>query len=559
MRDFAILCRVQVLGLLNSLAPGSRRKARGGRAARIGAAVLGYILLAGICAVYLFLMGYGLASVGLAAAIPVFAVLAGALGGVGFAFAKTRGTLFGLTDFDHVMALPVPRRTVVASRLASLYLAAIVTSALLAAPLYVAYFMVVGASVPSALCAAVAIVLAPAIPVSIAVFASFGLTALAARFRHANAAYIVLTLAFITALVIGIYGVSFSLPGKGDPAAMQIMTDFASAASQGVGAMWPPAAWAAAAVSDGSLGALAAFVAVSLIVPALTLEIIQRNYLTLNGLLVARSHASEGRRSSKEALGATGRAHARSPFQTLVMKEFSTMVGVPAYAINCLFGYVFLIVIAIALSIVGLKDILLSGSVDGVDLSSQDVAAAFDHIMILVPWAFAFFATMSPTAACSVSMEGRGAWIMATLPVSPRTILGSKLAANALPIAATLILCSGILVVSGQIPPIAAAEIVVLGYGIFHLIACVALCLDARRPNLSWSSPNEVVKRGLPVMVSVFGGMALGLGGGVGMMLLSTAIGITAAHAATLVVGVVAGILGQLVFQHACRTTTFQL
>ena len=98
-----------------------------------------------------------------------------------------------------------------------------------------------------------------------------------------------------------------------------------------------------------------------------------------------------------------------------------------------------------------------------------------------------------------------------------------------------------------------------LGYGIFHLIACVALCLDARRPNLSWSSPNEVVKRGLPVMVSVFGGMALGLGGGVGMMLLSTAIGITAAHVATLVVGVVAGILGQLVFQYACRTTTFQL
>lgn len=565
MHDFVILCRVQLLGLLNSLAPGHRNRGKRTTEGRIALAALGYVVLAALCVGYLFMMGCGLVALGLANAIPVFAVLAGALGGVGFAFAKTRGTLFELTDFDHVMALPVPRRTVVASRLASLYLASVATSILLAGPLYAAYFLETEVTVPGVVCAAVTVVLAPAIPVSIAVFASFGLTALAARFRHANSAYIVLTLALITALVVGIYGFSFAMPRQDDAAAMAMVTSLASTASSGIATFWPPANWAASTVTSGSVVSLLLFVGLSLAIPALTLEVIQRNYLALNGMLVART----GRRSGPTQRTRAGQAartdaaasvsmRSRTPFQALLRKEFATMVGVPAYAINCLFGYVFLIVIAIALSVVGLRDLLLSGVIDGVDLSEQDVDAALGQIMLIVPWMFAFFATMSPTAACSVSMEGRGAWIMETLPIPPRTVLGAKLAANAIPVAAVLALCAGVLLGTGQIAPVTALEILVVGFGGFYLVTCIALHLDARNPNLDWSSPNEVVKRGLPVMVCVFGGMAIGFGGGAGTMLLSAVTEVTVGHAATLAFGTVAIVAGQLIFEHTCRTATLQ-
>ena len=63
---------------------------------------------------------------------------------------------------------------------------------------------------------------------------------------------------------------------------------------------------------------------------------------------------------------------------------------------------------------------------------ARDYDAVSGIVTNLLPWAFVFCAIMSPSAACSVSMEGRSAWLMATAPLPVRTVLGAKLAANAL-------------------------------------------------------------------------------------------------------------------------------
>mgnify|MGYP006923435357 CR=1 FL=1 len=65
-----------------------------------------------MAAVVLFASAYsagvaqGLVQIGLAEAVPLVAVLVGAIAGAVAAFLKTNGVLFGFKDYDLVMSLP---------------------------------------------------------------------------------------------------------------------------------------------------------------------------------------------------------------------------------------------------------------------------------------------------------------------------------------------------------------------------------------------------------------------------------------------------------------------
>ena len=108
MNGFALLCRVQVLALVNSLAPERQGSKRRSRTARLALAGVVAIALGALMAAYVALMGMGLVAMGLTEVIPAFALVVGSLAGIVFAFMKARGTLFGLADWDHVMSFLPP-------------------------------------------------------------------------------------------------------------------------------------------------------------------------------------------------------------------------------------------------------------------------------------------------------------------------------------------------------------------------------------------------------------------------------------------------------------------
>ena len=542
MRTFLILMRVQMHALVRSLTPGSRR---------IGMAltVLLGVLLVGFAALYLAVLGLTLVGFGPGSALPAFAVALSALAGVVFTFLKANGTLFGLTDFDLVMSLPVPRRTVVAARVTALYTSAMFMGAVASVPLWAVYLACVACSPWAITCAVLSVLLAPAVPTAIATFLAFGVNALASRFRHANLVYIVISLIAFTALVVVLYGFSFTAGADGD-AAMEQLAGGLAAMSSLLSLGWPPAAWMGDAVSNGSVAALAAFIGVSLAVPALALEIMQRNYLRINAALTA--HARGRALTAGELRHRSGRT--ASPFKAIVLKEFRTLLGIPSYAFNCLFGYLFMLVIAVALSVVGLEGMLGSGVIDGVELSAAEYRAISGIVANALPWAFVFCGIMCPSAACSVSIEGRNAWVLAAAPLPARTILGAKLASNALPVAATLAVSALVLLVSGQVDALGVVEVLVTGFGAFFLMVNIGLSSDARKPNFSWMSPNEVVKRGFPIMIVVLGGMVLAFGGGAVSFVLSLNLGVAAGVLWNLGIGMLGMLGGWLVFRFTCRT-----
>lgn len=545
MRSFLILVRVQALALAHSLRPQGSRSWHG--AARCLVA-LAYIALSAVIALYLALLGVALMSFGIADAIPAFAVAMGALGGAAFTFLKANGTLFGLNDFDLVMALPVPHRTVVAARSATLYVSAALTGALFALPLWAVYLLLVNPTPWAVLCCAVSLALAPAIPTALAVFLAFGISAAASRFRHANIAFVILSLAGLSVLLVAIYGFSFTANANGGEAMIAQIGGGLGAVREAIFSAWPPAGWVARACEDASPAALGAFIAASLAVPAIALEIVQRGYLSINAALTS---GLRGRALSGEELRHRS-ARTATPFIALLRKEYRTLLGIPAYAFNCLFGYLLMIGIAVAASIIGLDALLASGAIEGVTLDTETYRAYAGIVANVLAWVFAFCAITSPSAACSLSIEGRSAWVCATAPVPARTILRAKLASNALPVAGALCASAVILLACSQVDPVGALQIVLTGFGAFYLMVNIGMAIDVRQPNYSWVSPNEVVKRGLPITVTVIGGMGLAFAGGAATVGLSLSVGALAGTLSNLAVGIAGIGAGELLFRHTC-------
>lgn len=497
-----------------------------GRARLLGAAAL-VVLLAGMAVAYMWLLGGSMVAVGAAEAIPALAALAGSLAAVALVFVKAPGTVFGCRDYDLVAALPVPTRVVVVARTAPLYGFAAALSALMSAPLYAAYFSA-EPSGPAAVATAVALsVLAPLAPAAVATLASLALTSVAVRFRHAGAVQLALSALLVAAVLAGSLALGRASSGVDDAAALAAMGNVAGALSAAVASAYQPAAWAAAAVREGSAAGLLAFAALSLALPALVTLALAACYPSVNA--AATSGPRRGARPVATSRGAA------SPLRALTVKELRRIGSMPFYALNDCAGLLLMVAASVAISALGVDALLASGVVDGVRLDAQAVAAMRSQVDAALPWVFGFCGAMSLTAGPSVSLEARASWLMLTAPVGAGTVLGSKLLANVV-LGGVAAAVSAVALLAGGTAPLLALQCFVSAVGMLAGFASLALAIDASRPNLSWTSPSEVVKRGLPVMVGSIGGVLASFG----LAFLSVTAAGALGHAASVAVNLAA-------------------
>ena len=497
-----------------------------GRARLLGAAALAALLVA-VAVAYLWALGSGMVAAGAAGAIPALAALVGSLAAVALVFVKAPGTVFGCRDYDLVAALPVPTRVVVVARTAPLYGFAAALSALMSAPLYAAYFSAEPSGPAAVATAAVLSVLAPLAPAAAATLASLALTSVAVRFRHAGAVQLALSALLVAAVLAGSLALGRASSGVDDAAALAAMGNVAGALSAAVASAYQPAAWAAAAVREGSAAGLLAFAALSLALPALVTLALAACYPSVNA-----AATSGPRRRARSAATSRGAA---SPLRALTVKELRRIGSMPFYALNDCAGLLLMVAASVAISALGVDALLASGVVDGVRLDAQAVAAMRSQVDAALPWVFGFCGAMSLTAGPSVSLEARASWLMLTAPVGAGTVLGSKLLAN-VALGGVAAAVSAVALLAGGTAPLLALQCFVSAVGMLAGFASLALAIDASRPNLSWTSPSEVVKRGLPVMVGSIGGVLASFG----LAFLSVTAAGALGHAASVAVNLAA-------------------
>lgn len=279
MKPFILLLKIQLLGLfgINKTLHADPAKAK--RTLALAALVVAAVVL--FASAYSAGVAQGLVQIGLAEAVPLVAVLVGAIAGAVAAFLKTNGVLFGFKDYDLVMSLPVPTSSVVLSRIASLYAMSLLFGVLVMVPAFAVYASAAGVSAVGVACMALSIVLAPLLPLAAAVVLAVLIAAVSSRFKHANVAVIVLTLAATLAAVFG----SFALSGQSDDLAA--LSALGAQLTGQLAAIFPPAAWATAGIVQGDLVQFAAFAAVNIAAAAAVFALVVRLFVPVNSLLMS--------------------------------------------------------------------------------------------------------------------------------------------------------------------------------------------------------------------------------------------------------------------------------
>lgn len=500
MGKLGLLLKVQAQGLfgINRLLHEDDRSGR----LRLVVVAAAVVAVAAFMGFYGYKVAQSLVLVGAANAIPVLAVALGGLAGVGVAFLKANGQLFGFSDFDLVMSMPVPTWQIVVSRLASLYGMNLLFALVLMGPMLGVYGVAAGIGWASWCVVVVLVVLAPALPMAVAVVIAYAIAALATRMRYAKVAMGLLTLVLAVGIVVGIMAVSGRPTISQSTLPAEELGRLGDLLSSMVGSFYPPALWGGRGLVEGSLPLLGLFVLVSVVPMAAVVALMSHWFLAINaGLMLGET---------------SGRVRARvlrpqSPFAAMVGKELRLIVNTPIYLTNTAVGPLLAIAAAVGLVVAG-PQVLASGLQGDVPASVQ---ATIERLAtMLIPWLLGLCVAISSTSASSVSLEGSARWVMQTIPVSVATIVGAKAAANLVLSVPACLLAAVIVAVGLQQDLLQTAVLLAVPLSGALFASCCGVWLDVRKPRYDWTTPYEVVKRSVAVVITLFAGMLLMIGGG---------------------------------------------
>ncbi len=448
-------------------------------------AITGVAVIVVIVAVYGWMSGVMTArmiGLGIDPAIPFLMISAlSSLFALVMAFAQGSATLSGFADFDTLMGMPVKTFTVVLARFSALYLVELVYAAAYLLPcgaVYAALKSPVWWFYPAFV---LMLLVLPMLPIAVGSGLDLLLSAAFAKSKYKKG----VTSAIKMILLLGFVVFAYMLPNLSN-SFMTAPAETAGLASR----IYPPAGWFAKGATGDPLYALL-FFGVSAAVCALFLLILDRTFLPLHGRLTAGYHVENYRIGTLKRTGA---------FSALFRVERKRFFGSTAWVINTGFG-------ALLLLALGVAGAALSGT-----LSRLIRAIALDaYVATILTGLLTFCATVAPTTAVAISMEGKELWIAKTLPVSAKLWLRAKLLMNLVLMGPALLISTALLAIFYRSCFDAWS---VLGLFLTPTSALLfstvtGIFVNAKMPRLSWKSDAEVVKQSGSVLAMMLIGFVL--------------------------------------------------
>jgi ABC-2 type transport system permease protein len=313
-----------------------------------------------------------------------------------FTFAQGLGTVFRSRDNELLMSLPIGPGVIAGSRIITVYLQDLLILTALVLPGLLIYGHL--AAVPGRVWPMLLLspLLGAMIPLSAGTLLGAGAAFFLAGFRRRNGLTIVLGMAALLAITVLSFNMRFTDNG-------QILT-FAMGLSEWFLGYYPPARFYNRGLLDGSLAGFGVFALLSAASLGVCVLIIARLYRPLYGIL----GAEPGSRSF-----GTGVPRPSAPFRALYRRELRRFFASPPWVLNTCAGAALLLALGIALC-----------------LWEPGAIPDFFRRSATLPFVPALFVVTGSTTAASISLEGKGRWILASLPVPAAVIYGAKIAAN---------------------------------------------------------------------------------------------------------------------------------
>ena len=486
MKNYWILTRVMLKNMMSSLNPfASIYETRQKKSRAILKAALLLIVMLGALAsvVYLeYLIFTGLNKIRMKELLPGLAIMVSMLLTLVLGLFQGLSELFQGKDAPFLAVLPLTSRQIFAARLTTLYLTECEVNAVICIPAFVLYAVSCGSAWPVALTGLPVLLLLPVIPLSIVALIASLLMRISAFARHRETIVMALSMALAIAYSAGVTMTSGS---SSSPDEVILMLMSREALMHRLTGFFPPVEWAMKGLT-GNWAMLLLLVAVSAACAAAVLAIAGPGYL--NQALSSTEKTVV--RSKREKGEYAWNRH--SILAALHGLEWKELMRTPAWAYNALAG-----VIMFPLMItIGMMTGISNADSSGLEGFRQLIAGLDQGYVAVVTAGILMFGSMvNPAVSTAISREG-GRWPFAlTLPVQQKTRFLAKLLVgveiNAF-CSAELAVVAWVLIRS-PLPWLLGA--LLTSWLISLAAGAISLWVDAVRPQLSWSSEMEAIKK----------------------------------------------------------------
>lgn len=387
-----------------------------------------------------------------------------------FMSAGTAKTIFGCADYDNLMALPVKPVIIVVSKLAYVYIVDFLFAVACLIPSAIVYGINTKTVAISSLTALLSVFFMPLIPMTIGLFVGTVISYVSARIKHKNVSRIIVTIVVLCAYLFFVFGMDniedsqlFAFVNS----KYLLPVDFVA---KGLG---------------GNFVALLLFDIISLAVTFLCFWFVSANYKKINTAISTKRAGKAFKMKEQKQ---------NNIKKTLFLRELKLFTSSSVTVVNTLSSPI----IAVALSVA----FAIGGGMNGIFGAETEAEARFlkDIALSLFPF-IPMLIGLANYASYAVSIEGKRLWVLKSLPISPKSILWTKILLSftlTSPFTLLSLIIFGICVGASFFEIIFAA-VLLLSYSMFCSV--FSLFINMKFNSFDWQSEAEVVKRGSSVLI----------------------------------------------------------
>lgn len=438
----------------------------------------------------------------------VMSLLAIMLGVFGSVF-NTYAALYLPKDNELLLSMPIPTNTLLAVRLAGVYITSLMYSALVWIPTMIAYWIIVPTTLTNVL---FPILLTFVIALFVAVLScilGWIVALIATKAKGKSFITVILSLGVIALYYVVYFKIVNSIG--------EILNSISEIGEKVKS--WLYYVYLLGNAADGQVLPMLASVGITVLLAVICFVFISKTFMKF---------ALGNVTAAKETKGKEDFA-VKTVEKALFEREMKHFASLPTWMLNGGLGLVIMPVIAVVLII---KSVSIGNVIAQISANAPNVLSA---LPVIVTALVCLITAMDCVVPVSVSIEGQTLWQIRSLPIDSWMILRKKMEMFiCLSVLPSLILA----VTFGVILGFGAIEIVLVCLAILAFIVLDAefgLFLNLKDTKLNWTNPAMLTKQSIPVVINLFGGWAFSALVGVGGFFLAGYIGTVAALAAIIV------------------------
>ncbi|MGN1104191.1 MAG: hypothetical protein ACI4QI_04870 [Candidatus Coproplasma sp.] len=405
------------------------------------------------------------------------AIMAVVFAVVGSVF-MAQSQLYRAKDNDLLLSLPIPSPLILLCRMIPLYVQNFYFCFVILFPAYVAFCIAGGFSVLGLLFVVIDLIVIPLFTLTLCCLLGFLVAFVASRVKHSNIITVVLSILCLVAY--------FAVYSQMSTIISAMMENGAQAATGIMGYAYP--LYLVGRSSEGDwLGGLVTF-AICVVPFALIYLLLSKTYL---GIITRKTSASK-------AVYKQSMVKSRSVWRSLIGKESKHFFRSTAYLLNCGMGVILLLIAAVYLIIWG-RPLFVT------------LADSAPNIMnIIAPMlciGICMLTSMDGITAPSVSLEGKGIWVLQSLPVESYKPMFAKVIFHVIFNTPVAIICGIVAAVSVNASALGYVAFILMPIATNFLFGSLGIIFNLKKPMMDWDNETVVIKQSISVlflMLAVF-------------------------------------------------------